>query len=108
MALAPRGYTRKEAAQAKQRVSSGTAIATAVLDASNTTEDLRFPTGAKVSFQATGDLAGTILFSISGEEYVSSVAIPAANALGSFNTHNVCGIRVTRSGGSGQLFIAVI
>lgn len=107
MPTAPRGYTRKEVQTVRQRVVTGEKVATGVLDASNTVEIIRFGGAmSKVSFQASGDLAGTIEFSISGLDWVSSTAIASSNAIASYNTHNVEGVRVTRTSGSGQLFIA--
>lgn len=104
---APRGYTRKEVQTVRQRVATGQKSATEVLDGTTTVEIIRFGGAmAKVSFQASGTLLGTIEFSISGLNWVSSTAIPAANAIGSFNTHNIEGVRVTRTSGTGQLFIA--
>lgn len=112
MATAPRGYTRKEAQQARQKVATGTKTATNVLDGltpETTVEVIRFGGAmSKVSFQATGDLAGTVEFSISGMNWFTSTAIPAANGPASFTAHNVDGVRVTRTGGTGQLFIAAI
>jgi hypothetical protein len=110
MTTAPRGYTRKEVQTVRQRVATGQKSATAVLDGSTsdlTVEVIRFG-GAmeKVSFQASGTLTGTIEFSISGENWTSSTAIPGANAIASFNTHNIEGVRVTWTGGVGQLFVA--
>lgn len=58
----------------------------------------------KVSFQATGDLAGTIEFSINGKDYFGSAAI--STTPGSYSTHNVTSVRVTRTSGSGKLAIA--
>lgn len=107
MALAPRGYTKKETAQAKQAVATGLRTATGVLDGTTTVEIMRLGAGSKVSFQATGDLAGTVEFSISGLSWFGSTAIPGTNAPGSYNTHNVDGIKVTRTSGSGQLFVVV-
>jgi hypothetical protein len=107
MAVSPRGYTRKEVQTVRQRVAVGQKTATIELDASTTVEEIRFGDAfSKVSFQATGTLQGTIEFSISGQNWVNSTAIPAANAIGTFSTHNVEGVRITRTSGSGQLFIA--
>jgi hypothetical protein len=106
MATAPRGYTRKQVQSVRQRVATGQKDATGVLDGTTTVEVIRLGGAmSKISFQATGSLQGTIEFSLSGENWVSSTAIPAANAIGSFNTHNVEGVRVTRTSGTGQLFI---
>ena len=104
MALAPRGYTKKETAQAKQPVATGMRTATGTLDATTTVEVMRLGACSKVSYQSTGDLAGTVEFSISGLNWSTPVAF-TATVMASYNTHNVDGIRVTRTGGSGQLFI---
>lgn len=104
---APRGYTRKDVQSVRQRVATGQKSATETLDASTTVEIIRFG-GAmeKVSFQASGSLAGNIEFSISGLNWVSSTPIPGSNAIATFSAHNVEGVRITRTGGTGQLFIA--
>lgn len=109
MATAPRGYTRKETQLVRQWVSTGVKTATGTLDGTTTVEVIRFG-GAmqKVSYQASGDLAGTIEFSIDGLNWFGSAALPAANAPASYNTHNTEGVRITRTSGSGQLFIAAV
>ena len=102
----PRGYTRKEVQSVRQRVATGQKDATGVLDATTTVEIIRLGGAmSKVSFQASGSLQGTVEFSLSGLDWVSSTAIPASNAIASFSTHNIEGIRVTRTAGTGQLFI---
>ena len=104
---APRGYTKKDTQTVRQWVATGVKTATGTLDATTTVEILRFG-GAmqKVSYQGSGDLAGTIEFSIDGLAWFGSVALPAPGTPASYNTHNVEGVRVTRTSGSGQLFIA--
>lgn len=103
----PQGYIKKQIQRAKQDVSTGTTLSTGLLDAQNASEVLFLgDAAAKVSFQATGDLAGTVEFSINGDNFGNSTAIAGSNAIASFNTHNVSYIRVNRSGGSGRLHVA--
>lgn len=58
----------------------------------------------KVSFQATGNLAGTIEFSINGKDFFGSAAISTTPS--SYSTHNVSSVKITRTSGSGKLAIA--
>lgn len=109
---APRGYTRKEVQTVRQRVATGVKTATDQLDGSTpdlTVEIIRFG-GAmeKVSYQANGNITGTIEFSIDGQAWFGSVAIPATGVPGTYSTHNIEGVRVTRATGSGQVFFAAI
>ena len=100
-------YSKKEAQRVRQKVSVGTALVTGLLDAATTVEVLSFGGAmSKVTFQGTDTLAGTVEFSVNGINWFSSTAIGAANAAVSFSTHNFNSMRVTRSGGSGQLAIA--
>ena len=112
MTTSPRGYTRKDVQTVRQRVSTGVKTATEILDGSTpalTVEIIRFG-GAmqKVSYQASGNITGTIEFSIDGLNWFSSTALPSSNAPGSYSTHNVEGVKVTRSTGTGQVFIAAV
>jgi hypothetical protein len=107
MSVSPRGYTRKDVQTVRQRIAAGEKVVTEELSASNTVEVIRLGGAmSKISFQASGDLQGTVEFSISGLNWVSSTAIAAANGIVTFSAHNVDGVRVTRTSGTGQLFIA--
>ena len=90
-----------------QKVKVGLKLATGTLDGTTTSEIVELHTVAeKISWQSSGDLAGNILFSINGVDFASSTAF-TDGALGSFSTHNICAVRVDRTGGSGQLHLAI-
>lgn len=100
------GYSKKQSRQSRQSVSIGDSEVTGVLDATNTIEIVALSCVAeKVSFQASGDLAGTVEFSIDGVNFKNSTAIGSTNAVVTFNTHMSKVLRVTRTGGSGRLAI---
>jgi hypothetical protein len=99
---------RRQREKVTQQVKTGSRLTSTLLDASSTVDIITFGTVAeKVSFQGDGDLAGTVEFSIDGINWKNSTAIGATNAIVSFNTHNSAAIRVTRSGGSGRLHVAI-
>lgn len=112
MATAPRGYTRKDVQTVRQRVATGVKTATDTLDGSTpelTVEIIRFGGAmSKVSFQGSGNLVGTVEFSIDGLNWFSSTAIPGSNAPASYTTHNVEGVKVTWTSGTGQVFLAAV
>lgn len=106
----PRGTTRRQALQHfQQPVDTTDSRNTQILSGTNTTEIVRLAIDAReVSFQATGDLAGTVEFSINGVNFVNSTAIGATNTIVTFNLHVVKILKVTRTGGTGQLCIAAV
>lgn len=61
---------------------------------------------SKVSFQGSGNLTGTVEFSLDGVNYKDSTAIPASNAMGSYATHLVKSVKVTWASGSGKVVVA--
>lgn len=98
---------RRQREKVIQQVKIGSRFSTVLLDASTTEDILTFGTVVeKVTFQADGDLAGTIEFSVDGTNWDDSTAIAASNAMDSYNTHNVAAVKVTRTSGSGRLHIA--
>lgn len=100
-------YTKKETQRARQNVTVGTKLVTQVLDATNPVEILHFGGAiARVTFQATDSLAGTVEFSVNGTNWFGSTAIPGANAPQTYTTNNFNSMRVTRTGGTGKLAIA--
>ncbi len=100
-------YSKQDVQRVRQPVRTADKLATGVLDASATVSILTIGSvSEKVTFQASGDLAGTVEFSVNGTNWFGSTAIPGANAPASYNTHNVCAIKVTRSGGTGKVFLA--
>jgi len=102
----PRGYTRKQIERVKQVVKEGTSLSTIELDATTTTETIKFGIPvSKVSYCSSGGLAGTIIFSVDGVAFVDSTVF-ASGTPGSYNTHNVIAIKVTRTAGTGKLVVA--
>ncbi len=100
------GYSKKEARKAREKVVAGDAVATGTLDGTTTSEVIQLGVPAeKVTFQASGTLAGTIEFSTNGVDFYGSTAIPGSNAPGTYTTHMAKAVRVTRSGGEGKLHI---
>jgi len=101
-------FDPRQKAKIKQTVRTGDKLSSKELDAS-TTEDiisLGFPAEV-VSFQASGTLAGNIEFSLDGTNWTNTTAIPGSNVIGSFSSHLVLAVRVTRTAGAGKLSIAV-
>lgn len=97
---------KKASQKVRQQTSGGLKTATGTLSASPSVEVIEFGAAmAKVSWSSTGTLAGNIEFSINGSTWFSSTAFVAGTP-GSFNTHNVNAVRVTRTGGTGELAIA--
>ncbi len=99
-------YSKKDILDARQAVRTGVKVASAPMSAASPAPQI-IDLGdvcAKVTFQSDGDLAGTIEFSVDGKTWGTPVAL--ATAMTSFNTHNVCVVRVTRSGGTGKVSIA--
>lgn len=104
------GYSKKDIQRAKQQVSVGAGLCTKVLDGATpetTVEIIQFGGAmSKVTFQGSGNLAGTVEFSVNGANWFSSTAIAGSNAPTTFSTHNFNSIKVTRSGGTGTLSVA--
>lgn len=99
--------SKKAGQKVRQQTSTGAKATTSSLDASTTVEivELGAPM-ARITFQGTGDLAGTVEFSVDGEHWFSSTAIAGSNAPTTYTTHNFNSIKVTRSNGSGRLAFA--
>lgn len=96
-----------DVAKVRQHVRNGAIFSTPVLSLSLTSYDIHLGSAfSKVSFQGTGDLAGTLTFSLDGINFKSSTAIAGTNDLASFSTHNVVIVRVTRTSGTGRVAIA--
>lgn len=98
---------KKASQKIRQQTSGGLKAVTGLLDGTTTTEILELGAAmSRVTFQGSGDLAGTVEFSVNGTTWFSSTAIAGANAPTTYSTHNFNAMKVTRSGGSGQLSIA--
>jgi hypothetical protein len=102
-------YSKKDVQRAKQAVAVGVGISTSTLDATTTVEILQFGGAmSKVTFQGSGNLVGTVEFSVNGINWFSSTAIAAANAPTTFSTHNFNSMRVTRTSGTGTVAVAAV
>lgn len=105
MAAEPRGYTRKEAQQARQKVSPGVKVTSVELDGTTTTEDIKLGTPAEqVSVQGTGTLAGTFEVSLNGTDFVAGGSIAVA-AINNYSTSLVVAVRVNRTSGTGRAVV---
>lgn len=101
------GYSKKDVQSIEQPVRTGDKSITGLLDGTTTVQTITFgDVFSKVTFQASGDLAGNVTFSVDGINFKDTTAIGASNAMISFSTHNVCAARVTRTGGSGKVSFA--
>ena len=61
----------------------------------------------KISFQATGTVAGTIEFSLTGVDYKNSTAIAATQGIVTYSTSLAKKLKITTTGGgTGRLVIA--
>lgn len=99
---------KKASQKVRQQTHAGVKLVTGTLDGTTTVEVLELGGAmSKVSWSSTGTLAGNVEFSINGQTWFSSTAFVAGTP-GSFNTHNVNAIRVTRTGGTGELAIAAV
>lgn len=99
--------SKKASQKIRQQTHAGVKMVTGILDGTTAVEILELGGAmAKVTFQGTGDLAGTVEFTVDGQHWFSSTAIAGANAPTTYSTHNFNAIKVTRTSGSGQLAIA--
>lgn len=99
---------KKASQKIRQQVSGGLKTATGTLDGTTTVEIVEFGAAmSKVSWSSTGTLAGNIEFTINGQTWFTSTAFVAGTP-GSFTAHNVNAVRITRTGGTGELAIAAI
>lgn len=97
--------TKEQARKVRQSVSTGEVSMTASLSASSTTEIKSLGISAeKVSWISDGTLAGNVEFSIDGVTWFGSTAFTAATP-GSYSTHLVRAVKVTRTGGTGKLHL---
>jgi hypothetical protein len=97
--------TKEQARKVRQPVSTGDLSLTVSLDGTTTTETKSLSISAeKVSWVSDGTLAGNVEFSIDGVTFFGLVAFAAATP-GSYNTHLVRVIKVTRTSGTGKLHL---
>lgn len=60
----------------------------------------------KISFQQEGTLTGTVEFSLTGQTFVGSAAIPASGNISNYTTSLAKVIKITVASGAGRLVIA--
>jgi hypothetical protein len=97
--------TKEQARKVRQPVVTGDLALSVSLSASATTETKILSISAeKVSWQSDGTLAGNIEFSIDGVTFFGSTAF-TAGVPGSYSTHLVRAIKITRTGGTGKLHV---
>jgi hypothetical protein len=97
--------TKEQARKVRQPVHTGDLSLSVSLDATTTVDTRTFSVAAeKVSWQSDGTLAGTIEFSIDGVIFFGSTAF-AATVPGSYSTHLVRVVKITRTGGAGKLHL---
>lgn len=102
------GYDKRSARVPRRAVLAGDKVITGDLSASPSVEIISLTGVAqKVTWQSLGTLAGNIEFSSNGTDFYSSTAF-TANTAGSYNTHNVVAVKVTRTSGSGKLVILAV
>ena len=99
------GYTKKQSRQARQPVLVGDSQVTGTLTTGQSEIVTLSVVAEKVSFQASGSLAGTVEFSLDGVNFKNSTAIGASNAIVTYSTSLCKVLKVTASGGSGKLAI---
>jgi hypothetical protein len=97
--------TKEQARKVRQPVHTGDLSLSIALDGT-TTIDTRILSivAEKVSWQSDASLAGTIEFSINGTDFFGSVVF-AATVPGSYSTHLIRAIKITRTGGAGKLHL---
>ena len=97
--------TKEQARKVRQAVQTDDLSLSIALDGTTTIDTRIFSVVAeKVSWQSDSTLAGTVEFSINGTDFFGSVAF-AATAPGSYNTHLIRAIKITRTGGAGKLHL---
>ena len=84
----------------------GVRYRTVDLDGTTTEDVVQLGISAsKVSFQRQGNLTATIEFSLNGEDFQDSTNISNA-AIGSYDTHIVTVVKITRTDGEGSVVVA--
>jgi hypothetical protein len=100
--------SKKKSTRVRQRVLTGDKQPTQLLDATNTTETLELGMVAqKITVQSIGTLAGDVLISANGTNFVSAGSF-TAGALFSYNTHSCVAVRINRTGGSGVAVVLAV
>ena len=98
-------YSKEQVQRVRQAVKTSTKLVTPTLDGTTTSHVFVLgDVAAKVTYQGLTGLTATIEFSVDGITWSTPTAV--STAMTSYNTHNVCAIRVVRSAGSGTVSIA--
>lgn len=101
--------SKASAAKPRIRINVSDRQSTGTLDASNTEEIVEFNlVASKITLQGSGNLAGNVLVSINGVNYVSVGTIPASNGLLSYSSNMVTSVKIQRTGGSGKVVIVAL
>lgn len=97
--------TKEQARKVRQSVHTGDLSLSISLDGITTVDTRTFSIAAeKVSWQSDTNLTGNIEFSIDGITFFGTTAF-AATVPGSYNTHLVRVVRITRTGGTGKVHL---
>ena len=100
--------TKAQARKVRQPVLSGEILLSVALSASPSVEIIELGNVAsKITVQSSGDLAGTVEFSVDGVTFASSTAF-TATTLVSFSTHLIRVVKITRVSGSGKLHMVAV
>lgn len=99
---------KKDSKKLRQYTATGDSLSSGLLDGSTTTEIIHLTTVAsKVTLQSSDTLAYNYDISANGINFVAVGAV-AANALASYNAHNILAIKITRTGGSGRVSVLAV
>jgi len=95
--------TKAQARKVRQPVLVGDFAISSALDGTTTVDIVTLSSVAeKVTVQSDGTLAGTVEFSVNGTTFFGSTAFTATVPL-TYSTNLVRVVKVTRTGGAGQL-----
>lgn len=100
----------KEAKKIRQRIKTAEKFLSSFLDGTTTTTIINFSTAAsKFTVQADGDLTFTVNVTVNGKDFTvaADITSAAANAISSYSTNIVSGIKITRTAGSGEVTVLV-
>lgn len=108
MATEPRGLLKKQSSRSRQRVMAGDKLVTESLDGTTTTEVLQLGMVAqKVTIQSTGSLAGDMLVSANGTDFVSAGSFTALTPL-SYSAHLCVAVKIVRTAGTGKASVLAV
>jgi hypothetical protein len=104
----PQGYTKKQSRFARQLTKNSDLAQTSALDTvSNTTEIVELSIVAqKVTVSTTNGMAGTVAFSMDGENYTTPVAISSTPL--TYSTNLVTLVKIVCTSGAGTAVVAAV